>query len=184
MMDIPDKVEHLRETNMLEGWIKGIICGTLPERSIHSTFDSLITEDSVEGFISYISSNIAFNRYSFGRCGRNDLNVKETNRDDIGRKYVEYLDRLKEDRIQISFGDLVKKNERIGNLSRAISSGNLVGISPLKTPTNGQVMSNSDGNLHPSPPTLAGQERSLGLDTPCEPESLSSPPSGPTDPPG
>ena len=100
-IDIPPKLEDLKESHMLEGWIKGLVCGGLPERSIHSTWDPHLPEDSVEGFVSYVTSNVAFNRYAFKRCGRLDLQVKDTGRETVGRKFVEYLDRLKEDRIPV-----------------------------------------------------------------------------------
>jgi hypothetical protein len=81
-LDIPRKLELLRESNLVEGWVKGLVCGSLPERSIHSTWDPETKEDSAEGFVSYISSNVAFNRYSFRRCGRGDLLVKDIRQND------------------------------------------------------------------------------------------------------
>jgi hypothetical protein len=142
-MDIPRELESLRESNLMEGWLKGLVCGNLPERSIHSTWDPEIEEDSVEGFVSYITSNVAYNRYSFRRCGRDDLRAEDIDRVKVGRKLVEYLTRHKEDKVRVPFFDLIKGNWRIGSLYRTVKPEVVVNLPPIIVP-----LPPRDGVLH------------------------------------
>ena len=67
----------------------------------------------MDGLISHLTSNLAFNRYSFRRCGRDDLEIIDVDKEVLGRKYVEHLSRYQESRISFPFNELIRRNNGI-----------------------------------------------------------------------
>ena len=68
LVDIPIKLTDLKESNPLHAWIKSLVWNEADGSNYHSTYDPTI-KNTREGMISYITSNIAYDRYAFRRCG-------------------------------------------------------------------------------------------------------------------
>jgi hypothetical protein len=56
----------------VHAWVKKLIYGNTESTELHSSWDPDLKADSVDGLISHLTSNAAFNRYGFRRCGRDD----------------------------------------------------------------------------------------------------------------
>ena len=116
----------LRSTNPLHVWIKKLILGESLASEFHSTVEPQMGTD-VDSLISYITSSVAHDKYAFRHCGGKYSTMKILTREDAGREYVNYcVKRIPKTLCTIPFTKVLKLNESISTLRRAILNGGLI----------------------------------------------------------
>ena len=125
-VDIPSSMNGLRSTNPLHAWIKKLILGESLASEFHSTVEPQMGTDA-DSLISYITSSVAHDKYAFRHCGGKYSTMKILTREDAGREYVNYcVKRIPKTLCTILFTKVLKLNESISTLRRAILNGGLI----------------------------------------------------------
>ncbi len=122
-VDIPCKLSDLRASNLLHAWLLKMVWNVADGSCYHSTSDrcSLNTRD---GLISYITSNVAFNRYAFRRCGLPEpiYGVERSENRSHVNNFTKALASILEAPVNVLF----KRNERISTLRNNILNAKLI----------------------------------------------------------
>jgi hypothetical protein len=125
-VDLPQKIQELKSSNPLQLWIKNLVRGETNGCGHHSTKDDELPRDSAKAIISYLTSNVAARRYSFGKCGLEEPSWTTKTAEDLGRKYMEYATNLRDYVVDMPFNKLIKTNMRVGIMWSAVTNAKLI----------------------------------------------------------
>jgi hypothetical protein len=85
--------------------------------------------NSVEGFISFITSNVAVGKFAFRRCGRDEGIILDMSREALGRKYVDYTKKdMEGKRVDLPMRELLRHNMMVDTLHRSIMEARSIRI--------------------------------------------------------
>ena len=125
-VDIPNNLRGLKATNPLHIWIRKLVLGEALLDEFHSTVEPQMGMD-LDSLISYITSSVAHNKYAFRSCGGSNHTTEIVTRETIGRDYVNYcVKRIPKAICTVPFSRVMKLNERISTLRRAVRNGGLI----------------------------------------------------------
>ena len=158
-VEIPYKLCELKISNPLHAWLLKLLWDQADGSCYHSTLDSgsLNTRD---GLISYVTSNIAFNRYAFRRCGLPEpiYGVERVE----NRSHVNNFNKALSSTLEIPVRELFKRNERISTLRNNILNAKLIRMKPTTPVTHETTYPMEDGA--PDPALNSAQ-----VESPCHP---------------
>jgi len=113
---LPRKLEDLKESNPLHAWAKNLLWDSTEGFGHHSTRDKDQEPKSIKGLISHLTSNEAHYKYAFRKCGLPEKKVDTADMEGLGRKYIEYISKIKDKVIEVPFQQVIRNNMRIGPL--------------------------------------------------------------------
>ena len=163
VVDIPINMKGLKATNPLHNWIKKLVLGEALLDEFHSTVEPQMGMD-LDSLISYITSSVAHNKYAFRSCGGNNHTTEIVTRETIGRDHVNYcVKRIPKALCTVPFSRVMKLNDRISTLRRAVLNGGLITekiLAPLMVHDNSDPIGPALDSLGGSA-TLTPREESL-----------------------
>jgi hypothetical protein len=103
-----------------------LVYGQTEDLGHHSTVDEDTSINSPKGIISYLTSNIAQYRYAFRKCGLPEKIWERKSKDELGRKFREHANKIKDDQLVLPFLEMTKLNNRVSILWSSVCNAKIV----------------------------------------------------------